>query len=335
MIGLFWSCSDRKTTPVIEKHFAKSTRQSPDSVAFPRLITPFRWYAADGQMVILDLKTDPMVHVLALPDLEPLTAFGRQGKGPGEYLMPGLIEKMEPGRIALYETNPNKVQYYVLDADTVYAETTTKFPLWTPDMPIAKAFSSVWAVNDSLAIGLSFPPDFPEADLVNLASGENVASLEFVSNPSDEDREDAYLYLCQGDYSDGYFAVGYNYIDRIEIYRLDSAGFAPVYVIGSPLAAEQTKRFESGRDDEMIFYYSGVVIDNGKLYALRQQIPEKDRADARTVLEIYDLKTGRGLQQAELGRLIDRCMIDAATNKLYGYDPFAEASQLYVYALDQ
>ena len=328
--GGWGSCSEQQTVPNVEKHFESESRAKLDSVAMPGLVSPFRWYTAGGRLVMLDIQADPVVHLFTLPNMDTLCVFGRQGKGPGEYLLPGLIENVADDRVALYETNPNRVQYYRLREDSVEAETATQFPQWIADRAIAKAYSSVWQVDEKRAIGLAFPSSFPEADLIDLASVAYVDSLDFVSRQFKQESEPASLYLCQGDYAAGYFALGYRYIDRLEVYRVDRDGFTPLYVVGEQLDPKQTALYDAERDDEMMLYYTDVALVRGRLFALRQQVPEGERGECKTVLEIYDVKSGKGLRRVELGRPIDRCVVDPVTGILYGYDPFCEVPQLYV-----
>lgn len=332
--GLFASCGHApEPVPAREKEFARHTRIAADSVALPYLVHPFRWYIQGDRLWIMDNYTDHFGHAFSLPGLRPLCRFGRQGKGPGEYLNPGLVSMQRSDETALFESIPNRLCLYRQQGDSVALFRTRQFPVWMQERALPKAYSRMWQTEDSLYIGVAFPPRFPEVDLLDMEQPAVVAGLSFPLSGSEE--AGSYPYLFNAAYGRGKLVLAYAYIDRIEVYDVTRDGFRLDYVVGTGEPQEELSIRDE--DDRMIRHYTAVQCDGKRIYALYQGYPDSAFGGDGIIssLEIYRVANGTGETRVDLGRRIDDIVLDSARHTLYGYDAVCDSAQFYTYALPE
>ncbi len=334
LIGCLVVACGRLTETMLarEKVFERSAQLTADSVPLPYLVHPFRWYAQGDRMWLLDNHTDRFGHAFSLPELQPLCQLGRQGRGPGEFLGPGLACMQREDETALFESMPNRLCLYRQQGDSVALLRILKFPVWMEARELPKAYSRLWQTQDSmLYVGIAFPPRFPEVDLIDMEAPEVKASLSFPLTGSEE--AGSYPYLFTAAYGGGRLVLAYQYIDRIEVYRVSPAGFQLDYVIGTGEPQEELSI--RNEDDRMIRHYTAVQCDGDRVYALYQGFPDGAFSSDGIVstLEIYQAEDGAGETRVDLGRRIDDIALDSARCTLYGYSAVCDSAQFYTFDL--
>ncbi|WP_298062194.1 BF3164 family lipoprotein [uncultured Rikenella sp.] len=333
LVGLCFVACGRTpgSMPAREKAFERSARLAADSVPLPYLVHPFRWYVQGDRLWLLDNQADHFSHLFSLPELQPLCRFGRQGRGPGEYLSPGMACMQRADETALFESMPNRFCLYRQKGDTVALLQTLQFPVWMKARALPKAYSRLWQTKDTLYIGIAFPPRFPEIDLIDMAVSEIRASLSFPLSGSE--RAGSYPYLFTAAYCQGKLVLAYQYIDRIEVYDVGRDGFQLDYVIGTGEPQEELSIRDE--DDRMIRHYSAVQCDGERIYALYQGYPDGAFSGDGIVssLEIYRSEDGTGETRVDLGRRIDDVVLDSIRHTLYGYSAVCDSAQFYTFDL--
>lgn len=323
-----------ESMPAREKAFDRTTLLAADSVPLPYLVHPFRWYVQGDRLWLLDNHTDRFGHAFALPGVAPVCQFGRQGRGPGEFLSPGLASMQREDETALFESIPNRLCLYRQQGDSVALLRTLTFPVWMETRALPKAYSRLWQTEDStLYIGIAFPPRFPEIDLLDMEAPKVRASLSFPQTGSEE--AGSYPYLFTAAYSHGKLVLAYQYIDRIEVYDVDRDGFRLDYAIGTGQPQEELSI--RNEDDRMIRHYTAVQCDDQRIYALYQGYPDGafGSDDILSTLEIYRSEDGTGELRADLGRRIDDIALDTARHTLYGYSAVCDSPQFYTFDLSR
>lgn len=321
-----------ESVPAREKAFECSARLAADSVSLPYLVHPFRWYVQGDRMWLLDNQADHFGHLFSLPELQPLCRFGRQGRGPGEYLSPGMACLQREDETALFESMPNRLCLYRQQGDTVVPLQTLQFPVWMEARALPKAYSRLWQTQDSaLYVGISFPPRFPEIDLLDMNVPEVRAVLSFPLTGSDE--AGSYPYLFTAAYCQGKLVLAYQYIDRIEVYDVSHDGFRLDYVLGTGKPQEELSIRDE--DDRMIRHYTAVQCDGERIYALYQGYPNGafSKEDIVSSIEIYRLEDGIGETRVDLNRRIDDIALDTVRHTLYGYSAVCDSPQFYTFDL--
>lgn len=328
--SLVWSCQSPNTVKTVEKTFKSQTQLTVDSILLPEIVQNHRWYCRGNKMAVLDMKSDNFLgHLFKLPDMNLSTKFAPKGKGPGEYISPGLIIMNNELQIGLYELSKNSIDFYNIVNDTICFEKTYKFPVWMAERNLPKSYSRVWQISDSILLGITFPPQIAEIDLIDIKNVNLIGSVDFPLKPTGN--AGSYPYLFQADYFDGKLVLAYNYINRIEVYNVSNSEIKLNYIIGEDKTQEEIVLAD--KYDDMLLYYSAIACDKEKIYALYQGVPEGGLYNNGTnysTLEIFDIKSGEGGDMINLSQYFDDIIVNRTTGDIYASNPICQEPYVYI-----
>lgn len=292
-----------------------------DSIALPFLFYPERWFLTGGDLYVLNSRAEPFLTVYSLSERKVRTRWGGIGRGPHEFPIPSLGEMRDSDRVAIYSNRLNRMETFALQADSLVYRSTLRFPVWVKNgHNLPKPYTRLIQYDDSLFVGTSFLPREIVVELLDMRNERTVDAVDFPLRPAADGASGPFA--CKVALEGDRMAAAYRYVDRIELYDLSPAGFRLTHVLGSDQTQEAL--YAADRDDEMRFYYADVVCGGGRVYALRQDVPEGDLGTAASRIELIDLRSGETLRVISTGRYLSDILVDEATGIVYGHDPHNE-----------
>lgn len=295
---------------LVAESFAKIDSLQPCFTFYPE-----RWTSDGEHLWIVNSRDsfflkeyDPVKNVV-------LWRGGSIGHGHNEYISPGIVEGFSSAKLALYSNTLNRIDIYS-DDNGLEKVSTSKLPIWNAEHGIPKPYTRMVFVNDSTAIGTYFLPREAGAEFLDIKNGRLLSTLPLGVKAGENEPSGPYEFKVAADC--GYAVAAYRYINRLEFFDIDSNGSATLSgVIGNDLT--QTDLYNADRDLEMIKYYSDAVIHGGRLFTLYQGIEDGRIAEAKTHLEIYDLKTRKNVANINLGMECYEMQVMPAAGKIMLY----------------
>ncbi len=330
--ALIVSCSNSNKKPSqLTKDFLTTTPIELDAIPIEALIAPSIWYADGNNIVAFNPRADDFVNVLDKHTFKLKTKLARKGNGPNEYTTPTIILGSPTDVIHISQTSPQKNDSYRLVNDTTVEKLESHYTFPRDERITAittpKLYSFIHYVDRNRVIGSAFDGFSPIVDVVNMAEGKEVSNLKFTLEM--DGAQSASPFIFNADYFNTYFAIAYEYINRIELYKLVGNDLKLQYVIGDTKTQEEL--FHQGKLNEMMNYYSGVAIGGDRLYALYYGELEGDVYGDKAIdsyIEVYDLKSGEPLERLEVRHRLSKMMADREAGRLLFINPDEERSMV-------
>ncbi|MFI3262893.1 MAG: hypothetical protein R3Y26_08290 [Rikenellaceae bacterium] len=318
------ACSEVKNSESVSKNFKQETVVELNSVRLNTIVSPVNWYIDRENIIMMQIQTDNFITVLDKNTFDVKEELARKGRGPSEYLAPVVVVGSPTNTIFLSQEFPQKYDAYKLLNDSVILDTSCKRALPKDDrlesVSMPKVYSYLHYVDSSRVIGSSFDGAKPEVDIVDVNKIQNLSSLDFPLDMSKSEYSAPYIFSA--DYYNDYFVVAYNYIDRVEAFRLVDNQLKLQYVIEGDNMQEDLL----DQSKTKVNYYGGVVVDSDKLYAL--YYGDCSSGDY-TYIEVYNLADGESIKLYKLSRKLTNLTIDRYSKKLYMIDPNETESMLF------
>ena len=164
-------------------------------------------------LFMISTRSDSMVYLYALPDLQYCKSFGIKGKGPGEFILPMFVEAPGNDVYIWGYSDVRLIRCFSVDSN---AHITVK-----QDYHLDKyeTFNFMHLIRDSICV-YSLMPTQPLVKLYDLKNGKNMGELKIGS------KNRVNSYLSDGDgvmaANDSVIIVAYHYKKQIDIYDVST-----------------------------------------------------------------------------------------------------------------
>lgn len=276
-------------------------RLTGDSIAINETINVNDWICTDRQLIIQSSDVDTFFYSYSWPDLKFQNSFGRKGGGPEEFVYPHL-------------STDRKDMIYVYDNAT---HTMTEFG-WKENA----FFINRQVKNNSKYLVSSLMAAFDNVFITKNANPNaiSLSTLRFLKNrletvsvfevEKDLKGESSMHDFAVSNYQ-GNIALVYERSDRIRILKMDSND-----QIHDVISEEKPSI-----PGDNIWFYSDIFCDEDYLYALYQGVdPSKIGPEFTSTVKVFDW-SGKQIVQFELGRPIQKLLIDRDRKFLYALSP--------------
>ena len=289
------------------------------------LIAPVNWAVKNDKIVMLSRKNrDYFLYVFSIPDFKLLYKYGNYGHGPNEFVFVNWLNMVNDNQIGLYDI-PNKRMYtYDLNQDTLFINKLFEFRNF--ESGLAPPYTFIHQIEGTMFIFKADFKQYTEIELININNGEIIQN--FRSLLKREKNITTYIpYVFNISTNKNIIVFAYNFINRIELYRLNEEKLIePFLIIGN-----QKDQADKSFNDYNV-YYTDVHCNNSYIYALSQQ-GEKNEKIKNSSIEIYNLD-GEPIKKITLDRHIQYFTLDDKNGVIYGNDSYVDFDYVYVYKID-
>lgn len=310
---LFFSCQEgkKKMESVLLKH---ETVVLSDSLVMGM---PMKLTCVDGNLVMLDIKSEAFFHWVRLPHAQYMGSFGERGQGPDQFLN---IKSLHAFRDTLYAYDLYKAELVqvVPHQQRLLFKPTAQLPKgWTMDLlPLREGYycgngcyeQGMFQLMDATGKVLHISDDYPSRD-------ENEAKL------SNQVRFMAYQ-GCMDTNGKGSFVYLTAQSKQFHIYELQQNDLVKVaeHLESYPLyKADEGDGFSVRHDENALAGYRDVIADDDCFYALYSGRNFKEyqmKSFECTTLYVYDWK-GALLKTYELDIPVTTICLDKQHRVFY------------------
>lgn len=299
------------------------------------LLNPFHILNADDEyLVITEVRENNFVHVFNLPDLQFQYSWGKNGRGPDEFVFfPYFINQKEK-ELHLYDPILQQNRVYRI-RDSTLENLQERSLSYTGQM--GQPFNGVLRLNDRLYIAdYELPFGNASHEYIALRPGESDSLFTFGDYPT-TDLEDP---------------VRYFEFKKTNIAKPDGSRFAALYVnhnkfkifssTGETLKAIkiQDPHLEEDRNESennFLYRYKGWASDSYLyflgIYTSSDVFNENPDSTYAPFLEIWDWE-GQPLYRAHFDRLIHAFTVSEEHGKLYGFSKH-DIHHIYEYDMSE
>lgn len=224
-------------------------------------------------LFMISTRSDSMIYVYTLPELQYCKSFGIKGKGPGEFILPMFVEAPGDDVYIWGYSDVRLIRCFSIDSN---ANMTVK-----QDYRLNKyeTFNFMHLIRDSICV-YSLMPTQPLIKLYDLKNRKNVGELEIESN----DRVNSYL--SDGDgvmaANDSVIIVAYYYKKQIDIFDVSTLKLKK-RLTGEFRHQKLTDDFTKNE-----YHYVDIVAGSKRFYALYRGCRNGDAKENSDVLESFD-----------------------------------------------
>ena len=224
-------------------------------------------------LFMISTRSDSMVYLYALPDLQYCKSFGIKGKGPGEFILPMFVEAPGNDVYIWGYSGVRLIRCFSVDSN---AHITVK-----QDYHLDKyeTFNFMHLIRDSICV-YSLMPTQPLVKLYDLKNGKNMGELKIGS------KNRVNSYLSDGDgvmaANDSVIIVAYHYKKQIDIYDVSTLKLKK-RLIGDYRPQKLTDDFTENE-----YHYVDIVAGKKRFYALYRGCRNKDAKENSDILESFD-----------------------------------------------
>lgn len=255
------------------------------------------WVNTDSTILLSSYGTENLLYRISPDSLEAVSAFGREGQGPGEYFFPAVAKY--PGGYAIVNSGHKSIEFYEPGKE----KREKNYPDITVNMPLF--------LNDSIMLYKENVPGKLMLKIYDIDKNEVRDSILYVAE--DESMSNSPIEFSY-DVENNTLAIGKLMKDEIEIYEITpSYNLVPKVIL-------------TGNND-LKSYYSDIKVKDGKVYALFHGGEENSDGFTTTIVEVYDLE-GNALKRYATGVKArdgvihgDKLIMSASrSNELYSVD---------------
>lgn len=277
---------------------------------------------------------DDFFFVYSYPGMDFLYSFAKRGRGPGEYMMPGLIRNMEGNNLGLRDHATDILAFYEITESGAVLTGDSRFS--SPDND--RFFWEINSMGDSMFLVKHQGYKRGATELWNYIRGCMVDSI-----PNTFDRLPKKLgrnyYTIFDDYMISacgkHFAIAYFMIDRIETGEITDGKIIRISDIG---ASDTPDFYLYGKNetddfniDKNIVYYENLYAGEKSIYALysHDRLDNTEKNHSRQI-EIYSWD-GEPMMRLHLEHPVAYFTVDEDTRTIYGVNPELFPDRLLVY----
>ena len=255
-------------------------------------------------LFMISTRSDSMVYLYALPDLQYCKSFGIKGKGPGEFILPMFVEAPGNDVYIWGYSGVRLIRCFSVDSN---AHITVK-----QDYHLDKyeTFNFMHLIRDSICV-YSLMPTQPLVKLYDLKNGKNMGELKIGS------KNRVNSYLSDGDgvmaANDSVIIVAYHYKKQIDIYDVSTLKLKK-RLIGDYRPQKLTDDFTENE-----YHYVDIVAGQKRFYALYRGCRNKDAKENSDILESFDYDGNPVIKYKFNDLSPDIFYVDDEAAVLYGY----------------
>ena len=255
-------------------------------------------------LFMISTRSDSMVYLYALPDLQYCKSFGIKGKGPGEFILPMFVEAPGNDVYIWGYSDVRLIRCFSVDSN---AHITVK-----QDYHLDKyeTFNFMHLIRDSICV-YSLMPTQPLVKLYDLKNGKNMGELKIGS------KNRVNSYLSDGDAvmaaNDSVIIVAYHYKKQIDIYDVSTLKLKK-RLIGDYRPQKLTDDFTENK-----YHYVDIVAGKKRFYALYRGCRNKDAKENSDILESFDYDGNPVIKYKFNDLSPDIFYVDDEAAVLYGY----------------
>lgn len=283
---LFVGCNQSNNDYVITKknNFSRDITLNSVEKELDETIKIKEWIASDSILICLSPKSEKIVYLLRMPQLESITSAGLKGEGPNELIAPHIVG-LDSDSIVLIDNGRKQLM-----------------KLWN---------DSIVARKKIILEGLTNRPRLSQnGDIFYLSSGESGTYIARIDNQQTTTKIVFNLSEIDDDISNLSYDVYDEYIvatssgtDRVAIHNLSSG---------------ETVIMEGSADAE--FNYSDVICLKDSFFLLSQHNINGETLEGTTVIEQYDYK-GEPMSRYTLDFIAFSSVYDSNTNSFIMTSP--------------
>lgn len=288
----FINCCSNDDISSPEKKELKSDKKLLEEIISPDFITRI-----DNKLVISSSRSDNMLHVYSLPDLNYLYSTGRKGKGPEEIqLFPMFCESLNQ---ALYVWGYSPITIKKFD---VNHNGELKF-IDLIKLPRYEAFNYMHILNDSLFI--YYLPDQLKIVKFDLKNSKYLDDIQMEK----DDHNESYFYSNRGTIAanDSFLVFGYLFKKQINIYRVSD------FKLHKIIKGNYKHKDPIVGDFETPVFYTKIVAGENFFYVLFD-----DNKSNSVVMEVYNYN-GSFVKEFTFDITPELFAVDEKNKTIYGY----------------
>lgn len=319
-----------------DKHFAVEKDLKAEYVDISELLQINNIFMLEDYLVLQNTSeaVDDFFFVYSYPEMDFLYSFAKRGRGPGEYMMPGLIKNTKGNILGLRDHATDILAFYEITGSGAVPAGSSRFS--SPDND--RFFWEINSMGDSLFLVKHQGDRRGATELWDYARGRVVDSI-----PNTFDRLPKKLgrgyYTIFDDYmvsaNGNRFAVAYFMIDRIETGEVSAGEIIRISDIGSSTAPDfylygknETDHFNVDRN---IVYYENLYAGKNSIYALysHDRLDNTEKNHSRQ-MEVYSWEL-EPLMKLHLEYPVAYFTVDESSRIIYGVNPELFPDKLLVY----
>lgn len=287
---------------------------------------------ADSLLIIKTLDREEIFRIYETNTFQKIGAFGRKGKGPGEFNIAWYLDQYEEvdGDIKFWimDRTSRSLQKYglktILSGDDIYPEEKIIFPPEANDVEFAYILP-----GDSLATVSIYGGIKSRLNIVDLHSGEVSFGPQF---PQFADQADPQLnwHFCRYQPGKKYIISVMNYFKRIDV--INFKGYPEYTLLYKEYDEAKVKQAKSLKDIPF-YYFNAIETTDNYFFALCLNQPRKEFYKMSHPVEVHVFDwTFKPLYKLYFNEYLSQIAVDANKKVLYGLNPINET--VYRYSLN-
>lgn len=294
------------------------------------LLNPLRMMNVDDSYIIISERTpNNFIEVFGLPDFKHLYSWGRQGRGPNEFLSPPVYINVSGKEIIPFKDFQQRLVHYRVTDSALHKTESQKLSYEGQK----DALNRIKRFNDSLYIAMYGAYEDTDYEFIALQPDNDQPLFKFGDYPANElDQTEKYFKYSKTHAvkSDGSrFAAFYYNVNMFTIYNPNGELIKRVEVSDSDVPAaspegEDFKFRQVAHASDNYIYLLGLYGDNEKIF-------NKPDQASFTSFEVWDW-SGNPVHRAYFDRVIHNFTVSEKYDRIYGYSLFSP-QEIYEYTL--
>lgn len=296
---------------------------SVDSVFIPEIIELAGWKITNDKVIFMSYGLhENFIRVYSYPEFHLLYSGGRKGQGPDEFVTINWGDAKQKNEFIIYDIMNSKLNLYVTSSDSISCM--KWYDLGHGSDGVCKPYTRILHLNDNRFLMKYDSPNESKLEIVDLDKKKIVAQQENLLRKRYEKRMSYTPFDFNFSVWDDHLLVTYNYVDRMELYDINSEQISLRMIVGNPDDQSELKDYNS-----LKCYHVSLISDNRFFYCLKSKGGSDLEGD---VIEVYDEKL-TPLYRLQLRQSLESISVDSH-GILWGYKEDKNGFYLYKYNME-
>ena len=301
-LSLFFISSCKNET---KKEISFSDIQSVvgEKIAIHERIYPDFFHIKSDYLIVSSSKTDTMLYVYSLPQLEFISSAGRKGRGPNEIpLFPMFCNSESETSLYIWGYTPSSLKKISFDeAGKFIYESDIRLNFYDAfnNMYLEDDLSLIYYSPTELVIKKYSVKDRKITDEIIFKSDKTLGSY----NPE----------IGVADIGPSHIVYAFGFKKQINIY--DKRNFELLTVLTDNESYDPPAPSEP---QGIVRQYYNIIAGDKRFYALSPSKRKDEDSEGKTLMEVFDYK-GNPVGKYEFDTFLNPCIIDEKRGYVYGY----------------
>lgn len=295
-----------------------------DSVKISQAFHLYYWKITNDKIVFNLNTLNDFILVYSYPEFQFLYSYGKNGQGPNEFIVSNWGNNKELNSITLYDIMKSSLYKYEINNSELTLKQQYSLPKDSDDL--CKPFTKILQMNDSIFL-MKEDGKNTKLHLTNLKNQQDYDTYQcFLRDQCVLKQREQVPYTAfdyDFDVIEDHILLVYNYIDRLELLRLNKENkIVPLLIVGS------NKDQQGSCNPNLKCYFLGIASYSNLFFCLKSN----DGSEEGNVLCIFDID-GNFKYQITLDQNVSSIAIDKV-GTLVAYKEKNDETMFYRYKLN-